>query len=174
MPEELGGGEDIRDDDFVEQAGELAIGQVDAVESLELFAEILFERGAVRDVWAVFVFETLELADEAVFDGVLPGDGFRGISLEGIGGLWLSHHSMKIEDLWIGLQTKCDRNLRGHNPHFLAPGNLEAGAGEGLRCADMQSDSAGVEIGPEWTSWLDPQEVGRSRRRPCGASGCLS
>ena len=53
----LGGGEDIRGDDLVEQAGELAVGEVDAVEGLELLAEVLLQRGAVADVRAVFVFE---------------------------------------------------------------------------------------------------------------------
>ena len=35
-----GGGEDIRGDDLVEQAGELAVGEADAVEGLELLAEV--------------------------------------------------------------------------------------------------------------------------------------
>ena len=75
----LGGGEDIGRDDLVEQAGELAIGEVDAVEGLELLAEVLLQRGAVADVGAVFVLEALELADEAVFDAVFSDDRGRGI-----------------------------------------------------------------------------------------------
>lgn len=38
-----GGGEDIGGDDFVEQAGELTIGEVDAIEGLELFAEVALQ-----------------------------------------------------------------------------------------------------------------------------------
>jgi hypothetical protein len=35
------GGEDIRRDDLVEQAGEFGVGEADAVEGLELLAEVL-------------------------------------------------------------------------------------------------------------------------------------
>ena len=48
--------------------GELAIGEVNAVEGLELFAEIFFERDAVTNVGAVLVLEALKFADEALFD----------------------------------------------------------------------------------------------------------
>ncbi len=41
VAERVGGGEDVRGDDFVEQTLELAVGQADVVERLELFAEIL-------------------------------------------------------------------------------------------------------------------------------------
>ena len=40
----LGGVEDIQGDDLIEQAGELGIGEADAVQSLELFAEVRFQR----------------------------------------------------------------------------------------------------------------------------------
>ena len=68
-------GEDIRGDDLIQQPGELGIREADTVEGFELLAEALFQRGAVGDVAAVFVFQTLEGADEAVFDGVFPDDG---------------------------------------------------------------------------------------------------
>ena len=58
-PQGLRGGEDIRGDDLVEQAGELGIGEADAVEGFELFAEVFLQRGAVGDVRAVFVFQPL-------------------------------------------------------------------------------------------------------------------
>ena len=64
----LRGGEDIRGDDLVEQAGELRVGEADSVQGFEFLAEVCFQRGAVGDVWAVFVFELLEGADEAVFN----------------------------------------------------------------------------------------------------------
>ena len=61
----LGSGENILCDDLDEKAGELAIGEADAIQSLELFAKILLQRSAVGDVRAVFVFELLEGADKA-------------------------------------------------------------------------------------------------------------
>jgi len=80
MAEELCGGENIRGDDLVKQPGELAIGEADAVESLELFAEVGFKTSAVADVRTILVFESLEFADESVFDMVLP-DGTRMINI---------------------------------------------------------------------------------------------
>lgn len=68
LAEGLGGGEDIRRDDLVEQAGELAIGEPDAVEGLEFFAEVAFQRGAVADVRAVDVLQFRQLVDEALFE----------------------------------------------------------------------------------------------------------
>ncbi len=67
-PQGLRGGEDIWGDDLVEQAGELGVGEADAVEGFEFLAEVFLQRGAVGDVWAVIVFQALELADEALFD----------------------------------------------------------------------------------------------------------
>ena len=62
------GGEYVRGNNFVQQAGKFAIGQVHAVQGLELLAEVALQGGAVADVGAVFVLEALELADESVFD----------------------------------------------------------------------------------------------------------
>ena len=70
-----GGGEDIGGDDFVQQAGELAIGEVNAVQGLELLAEVALQGSAVSDVGAVFVFEVLKFADEAVFHLLFSDDG---------------------------------------------------------------------------------------------------
>jgi hypothetical protein len=67
----LGGGEHIGCDDLVEQAGELGIGEADAVQRLELFAKVLLQRGAVGDIAPIFVFEALEGANEAGLDAVL-------------------------------------------------------------------------------------------------------
>ena len=55
-PKGLRGGENIRGDDLIQQAGELGVGEADAVESLEFLTKIGFERGTVCDVAAVFVF----------------------------------------------------------------------------------------------------------------------
>ena len=68
LAEGAGGGEDVGRDDFVEQAGELAVGQVDAIERFEFLAEILLQRGAVADVRAVFVLEVLEFCNQTFFD----------------------------------------------------------------------------------------------------------
>ena len=89
--EGLGSGEDIRGDDLIQQAGELDIREADTVEGFEFFAEVFLEGGAVGDVWAVFVFEALEGADEAGFDAVLPEDGTRGVGRDGVGELGWRH-----------------------------------------------------------------------------------
>jgi hypothetical protein len=68
FPQGLCGGEDIRGDDFIEQSCELGVGQADAVQGLELLAEVLLQRGAVADVPAILVFEVLECANETVFN----------------------------------------------------------------------------------------------------------
>lgn len=60
----------------------------DGHESLELPAEVGFERGAVGDVFPILVIELLERSDEAIFDGNLPGDGageFRGVVVDVLG-----------------------------------------------------------------------------------------
>ncbi len=72
-----GRGVDVGRDDVVQQAGELAVGQVDPVQGFELLAEVAFQRGAVPDVGAVLVLEALELADEAVLDVLFFDDGAR-------------------------------------------------------------------------------------------------
>jgi hypothetical protein len=59
-----GGGEDIRGDDLVEEALELAVGEVDAVEGLEFLAEVAFQGGPVVDVLPDGVFQILELPDK--------------------------------------------------------------------------------------------------------------
>ena len=53
----FGGGEYIGGDNALQQAGEFGIGEMDAVERLEVLAEVGFQRGAVANVWAVFVLE---------------------------------------------------------------------------------------------------------------------
>ena len=57
VAERVGGGEDVGGDDFVQQALELVVGQLDAVQCLELLAEIRLERSAIADVGAVFVLQ---------------------------------------------------------------------------------------------------------------------
>jgi hypothetical protein len=74
-----GRGEDIGGDDLVKEARELAVREVDAVEGLELFAEVLLQRRAAADVGADFVFETAQLFDESQLDILLPHDGRHGI-----------------------------------------------------------------------------------------------
>ena len=71
LAQDAGGGEDIRGDDFLKQAGELAIGEVYAVEGFEFLAEIPLQGSAVSDVRAVGVFQIHQLSDEAVFEVAL-------------------------------------------------------------------------------------------------------
>ena len=68
VAERAGGGEDVGGDDLVEKTLELAVGQLDAVERLELFAEVALKRGAVADVGAVFVLQVAKLLDELFFE----------------------------------------------------------------------------------------------------------
>ena len=70
--ESAGGREDVGGDNFFEQAGELGIGEADAVEGLEFLAEVLLQAGAVANVRAVCVFEADELLNEAVLESLLP------------------------------------------------------------------------------------------------------
>ena len=67
-----GGGVDIRGYDFIQQPGELGFRQLDAVQSLELLAEILLQCRTIPNVVAVFVLQVLKCANEAVFDMFLP------------------------------------------------------------------------------------------------------
>ena len=85
LAEGLGGGEDIVRDDLVEQLGELAIGEADAIQGLELLAEVPLQRCAVGDVAPVFVFEPLERADEAGFNAVFPEHRTREVGRRGVG-----------------------------------------------------------------------------------------
>ena len=100
FPQGFGGGEDIGTDDPVEQAGELGIGQAAAVEGLELLAEVFLQRGAVGDVAAVIVFEFLELADEAVFDALLPQHRVRrgGVRVVVVSGWGHGRYQSKVAD----------------------------------------------------------------------------
>ena len=79
LPEGLRGGEDIRRDDLIQQAGKLGVGECDSVQCLKLLAEVFLQRGAVGDVRAVFVFEPLESANEAGLDVILPDHRRRGV-----------------------------------------------------------------------------------------------
>ncbi len=51
---------DIRRDDFVEQAGEFGIREMDAVERLELLTEVLLKRRSISNIWAKSVFEAVK------------------------------------------------------------------------------------------------------------------
>lgn len=74
-----------------------AIGQADAVERLELLAEVGFEGSAVADVGAVGVLEVAELLDQGRFD-VLFLDAntlaLGGKLVGGLGGDWVSRNSL--------------------------------------------------------------------------------
>jgi hypothetical protein len=55
LAQDTGGGKDVRGDQLVEQALELAVGKANAVEGLELLAEVLLEGSPVADVVAMRV-----------------------------------------------------------------------------------------------------------------------
>ena len=57
----LGRGKHIRRDDFVQQAGEFGIGELDAVKCLEFLSEVLFERGTVSNIGTICEFEAVKL-----------------------------------------------------------------------------------------------------------------
>lgn len=57
LAEQGRGGEDIGSDDLIEKALEFAVGELDAVEGLEVVAEVAFQGGTVADIGAVGVFE---------------------------------------------------------------------------------------------------------------------
>jgi hypothetical protein len=67
LAQRTGGGKDIRGDYFFQQAWEFAVGEADAVESLEFFAEILLQRLAITDIRAIDVLQAFKLIDQFVF-----------------------------------------------------------------------------------------------------------
>ncbi|GEM_PF-1974162 len=60
LAERLGSGENIGGDDLVKQPGELSISEADSVQGLELLTEILLQRGAISNIRAKSIFETVE------------------------------------------------------------------------------------------------------------------
>ncbi len=59
-----GGGKDVRGNDLLLQAVKLAVGQMDAIEGLELLTEVVLQRRAVANVRAVAVFEIAQFFDQ--------------------------------------------------------------------------------------------------------------
>lgn len=68
LAEGAGGGEHVGGDDLVEQTLELAIGEGDAVEGLEVPAEVGFEGGTVPSVGAANIPEGAKRLDEVLFE----------------------------------------------------------------------------------------------------------
>lgn len=66
LAEDTGGGEDVGSDELINEARKFAIGETDAIEGLEFFAEVLLERGAVADVVTVGVLQANEFLYELV------------------------------------------------------------------------------------------------------------
>jgi hypothetical protein len=64
----FGGGEDVGGNNRVQQAVELAVGEVDAVQRLEMLAEVVLQRRTVADVRAVAVFEVTQFLDQGLLD----------------------------------------------------------------------------------------------------------
>ena len=63
-----GGGEDVQGDDRLQQPVKLAVGEVDAVQRLEMLAEVLLQGGAIANVRAVGVFEITQFFNQGLFD----------------------------------------------------------------------------------------------------------
>lgn len=91
LADDAGSSEDVRGNEFVEQALKFAFGKADAVESLEFLAEVFFQRGAVADIGTIGVFETAQLFDEPLLDALLLEDeslriwGLWGVDVRGHG-----------------------------------------------------------------------------------------
>jgi hypothetical protein len=92
LAQDARGGEDVGGDELVEEALELAVGQLDAVEGFEFLAEVRLQRCSVVDVAPVGVLQRAQPFDEfrldvLLVDGVWPA--VRG-ALVGrhIGGHW--------------------------------------------------------------------------------------
>ncbi len=67
LAQRAGGGEDVRGSDFFEETGKFTGCERDAVQGIELGAEVLLQRCAVANVLTVFVFEAAELRYELFF-----------------------------------------------------------------------------------------------------------
>ena len=105
----FGSGKHIRRDDVIQQACKLGVGQLDTVERLELVAEVLFQRGAVADVGAVFVLQVLQLANEAVFDVFFFDDEARCSGRQIVGGELECRHGGKTGVDRRAERCKCSR-----------------------------------------------------------------
>jgi hypothetical protein len=153
----LRGGEDIGRDDLIQQAGEFRIREADAVEGLELFTEIGFQRGAVGDVRALLVFEFLEGADKAVSDVVLPHDGAgRGWQLV-IANFWRGYCEGLDKEARLvsnGLPAGLEGGWRaGHGlaRYFSSPLRLWRGGRKEIREKSQNSCGSGAQAGSEWS-----------------------
>lgn len=71
LEEGAGCGKDIRSDYFAQQAGELAIRQRDAVQGLELLAQITLMSSTVAYVRTVGALQVFQLVDETLLDALL-------------------------------------------------------------------------------------------------------
>ena len=67
LAEQGRGGEDVRSNDLIEEALELAISEFDAVEGLKVLPKVGFEGSAVVDVRTMGVFEIGQSADQRLF-----------------------------------------------------------------------------------------------------------
>lgn len=68
IAKDLGGGEDVRLDDLVEQPGKLAVRQLDAVEGFKLFSKITLKRRTAIDICTINVFQFSQTGYQVGFD----------------------------------------------------------------------------------------------------------
>src|ERR1700688_3881832 len=52
-----GGFVHVRRDDLVQESLELAVGECDTVQGVELYPEVCFKRGSIADIGAIFILE---------------------------------------------------------------------------------------------------------------------
>ena len=68
LPQKPRSSVNVRGDDLIQQPGKLGIRQMNPVERLKFFAEVLLQRGTVADVGAIAVLEILQFVDQALLN----------------------------------------------------------------------------------------------------------
>jgi len=68
LAKHAGSSKNVRRDDFFQKALEFAVGQRDAVERLELLAEVFLQRSTIADVFAAFVLQATEFFEKFFFE----------------------------------------------------------------------------------------------------------
>ena len=67
VPEGACGFVHVGGDDLIEESLELAVGECDTIQGLELFLEVCFKRCSIADVGSIFILEVLKLRDKRLF-----------------------------------------------------------------------------------------------------------
>lgn len=102
LAEHASSGEDAGVRGFFEQAPELGIRQMDAVENLELATKVGCEAGAIADVSAPGVLEATELLDQGRLDVLLSNSKSLGLGGSQIRG---SRRTSNVCAISVGMQA---------------------------------------------------------------------